>query len=64
MNRYPLKLGVNDRWRWRAAKNGIYSTKAAYDELSKVESREDQAVKEEFNIIWNKLIPSKVRVHT
>lgn len=51
LNRYSLKFGINDHWHWRAAANGTYTTKSAYDKLLEVESREKFAMKEEFNII-------------
>lgn len=63
INMYPLKFGVEDRWRWRWATNDVYSTKVVYERLIKVNSAEEEVEKEHFSLLWNKIIPLKIQVH-
>ncbi|KAL8457653.1 hypothetical protein ACS0TY_035498 [Phlomoides rotata] len=63
VNLYSPKQGVVDRWRWRHGENGVYSTKAAYEVLLRSKFSLDEEVKEEFVLVWNKIVIPKVRVH-
>lgn len=51
VNRYLLKHGEGDKWRWSTAANGIYSTREAYSRIAKLTMGEDLEVKTEFKLL-------------
>ncbi|KAL8501947.1 hypothetical protein ACS0TY_021175 [Phlomoides rotata] len=64
-SRYPLKYRIADRWRWRQAKDGQFSTKEVYDFIAKLGDLDDnnEMHEEAFSILWKKFAPIKVVVH-
>lgn len=64
INGYPLKLGAADEWRWKWESNGQYTTKGAYNCLLQQKISIHDTEKEEFKMIWNKLVPKKkAKIH-
>lgn len=63
INRFPLKQGVKDRWKWRWESNGEYSTKSAYEREYHLQFRDEGGVKEVFKILWNNITPLKIQIH-
>ncbi|KAL8541385.1 hypothetical protein ACS0TY_002590 [Phlomoides rotata] len=57
------KQDVADKWKWKVASNGIYSTKKAYELLIRMKSDLSNMDMEAFSLIWNKIALPKVRVH-
>ncbi|KAL8542626.1 hypothetical protein ACS0TY_003489 [Phlomoides rotata] len=59
-----LKQGIVDTWRWRIGVDGIYSTKKAYEHLLLRKIGDIEGTKEEFELIWNNLVPPKIHFHS
>ncbi|KAL6582888.1 hypothetical protein OROMI_004966 [Orobanche minor] len=65
INRFPVRQGVGDSWRWTGSANGGYFSKDAYDILinQQQSTRADPEKKLAFNLIWKSFAPLKVRLH-
>lgn len=65
LNRFQLKEGVQDSWRWRDSPGGYYTTKDSCNALraalgpNQMEERREKC----FKLIWNKIEPLKVIAH-
>lgn len=58
-----LKQGVKDKWRWRLAEDGMYTTKAVCEKLARRKNCDQLEEREEYKLLWNKLALLKVRLH-
>lgn len=61
INRLPVREGAEDGWRWKGSSSGIYTTKSAYDIITSggTASSRTRELGKEFELVWNKLVPSK-----
>ncbi|XP_057775020.1 uncharacterized protein LOC130993998 [Salvia miltiorrhiza] len=59
-----LVAGVPDDWFWSAAKDGIYSTKSAYEAIKETrqERQNSEAINEILSKVWKSPVPLKARV--
>lgn len=64
INRFPIKYGVADLWRWRHCSSGVYTTNEVYDWLRKWEGNQVEEETKTFQLLWNKLVPAIVKIHS
>ncbi|KAL8456900.1 hypothetical protein ACS0TY_034944 [Phlomoides rotata] len=56
------KKMVADEWRWNRRKDGRYTVRSAYEVLEKYAAEFEG--QEKLNIVWNKVVPSKIKAFT
>ncbi|KAL8533767.1 hypothetical protein ACS0TY_009966 [Phlomoides rotata] len=62
LDRYPLKQGIEDSWKWSLEPSGTYNTKGTY--LWLFQQKEGRGIeKDEFKLTWKCFAPPKVKVH-
>ncbi|KAL8534340.1 hypothetical protein ACS0TY_010376 [Phlomoides rotata] len=62
LDRYPLKQGIEDSWKWSLEQSGTYNTKGTY--LWLFQQKEGRGIeKDEFKLTWKSFAPPKVKVH-
>lgn len=64
LQQYNLQEGETDSWTWRGPRDGLYSVKAAYKEISKrnTSSNTENAVVARFEGVWKARAPFKAKL--
>ncbi|KAL8522493.1 hypothetical protein ACS0TY_012601 [Phlomoides rotata] len=63
LNNCFLKQDTQDTWIWKTGTEGHYAVKKAYSMLLQQKLGEMGEPREDFNLIWNKTTPLKVRIN-
>lgn len=63
VNNVQLVQRQRDAWSWQRNATGVYTTNDAYDWLRKHKEEGMRLVREDFTLIWSKIIPSKIQIH-